>query len=180
MKNAKRKFFAVFVLLVATIAGGCDWNGMSYTHTFLHFKYELEDCADIHGQNNYLQIWFSEYKGTSYASLFDFSFDKTYLDFNVSVVDGKAKGTGEISVAYKTGGYFLDHLQFEYYCLMSDTTGGRVYSSLPSDFTSFVFCIYWSRVNVQFTFPETQEAITLTLHFRGGTSNPYPDEFKTK
>ena len=181
MKKIGHSLTGVFALLTAaTVGSGCDWQGVRYTHTFLHFKYKLESCADIHGQNNYSQIWFSEYKGTSYSSLFDLSFDKTYLDFNVSVVDGKAKGTGELSVAYKAGGFYLDHVSFSYYCLMLDTTGGRVVSDLPNEFSSFVFCIYWSRINVRFVVPDTQETITITFHFRGGTANPYPDEFKSQ
>ena len=177
--NFSKIFVLSFVVLLVPLSScGKQWAATSEEKTFLHFKYKLEDCADVHGQDIYSKIWFSEYKGDSYKALMDVDFEKTFLDMNVGINDqGHAYGYGNLALAKNGGGYFVDNLSFTYFGMMMDTTGGYIVSDLSNQYGRFVYCIYWARLNMQFVVPDTEETVTLTLHFRGGINNPYPNEF---
>lgn len=177
MKKLKLSRYAFAFLPMLALLVGCGRPGLYEDKVFLHFKYKLENCADVHGQDIYSRIWFSEYKGDSYAKYFNLDFTKSYLDFNVGIDESSlGYGYGHLLVSFADDSKYLD-LKFSYYCTMTDTTGGYITSDLPEQFGRFVYCIYWSRLNVNFIVPDTQEEIVLTLHFRGGESNPYPSEF---
>lgn len=170
------KFNKIFCFLSClALLTGCQRNGSTVIRHYLSYKYKLEDCADIHGQNNYSKIWFSEYNGDSFKSYFDLG--KSYLDMRVIVVDKRAKGVGEISLARLDDESKSINQKFEYYTTLTDTTGGKVTSTLSDKYTDFVFCIYWCRVNLKFENPISGDKIVLTLHFRGGQPNEYPSEF---
>lgn len=162
-------FTSLFVLC------SCQNNNVFSIKHYLSYKYKLEDCADIHGQDNYKNIWFNDYGGTSYAHLFNL--EESYLDMKVVIEDSRAKGVGELKLTRKDDYEKSTYLNFEYYCSLTDTTGGVVKSTLDEKYSSFVFCVYWCRVNVRYINPEDECEFTLTLHFRGGTPNSYPPEF---
>ncbi len=170
-------FLSVLFPLCGLVAS-CNWEGSSYTHTFLSYKYSLEACGDVHGKDIMSEIWFSDLDPTLYNKYFDLSFEKSYADFRVEIAEnGKAHGLGTLAVTFADGTPFL-LTQFSYYCIYTSTTGGYIVSDLPSDsFGAQVYCIYWARINVAFTVPDTGEEIVLTLHFRGGDYNPAPSEF---
>ena len=154
---------------------GCQKNGSTVIKHYLSYKYNLEDCADIGGQDNYSKIWFYEYKGVSYKEYFDLQ--KSYLDMRTIIVDERAKGVGEINLVRLDDESKSINKQFEYDAKLTETTGGVINSSLPEEYSDFVFCIYWCRINLEFEDPKNGEEFTLTLHFRGGQANEYPSEF---
>ncbi len=157
------------------LLSGCQMNGSTIIKHYLSYKYKLEDCADIGGQNNYEKIWFHEYKGVSYKDYFNLQ--ESYLDMKTVIEDERAKGIGEINLARKDDESKSVKTQFEYYATLTDNTGGIINSTLSNEYTDFVFCIYWCRVNLKFTSPIDDEQIVLTLHFRGGEKNEYPSDF---
>lgn len=160
-----------FLLLLS----GCQSSDTNEIRQYLSYKYKLEDCADIHDQDNYKNIWFNDYNGDSYSYLFDLA--SSYLDMRVELVDGKANGEGNLVLIRKDDKTKSMSVEFSYYCILKDTTGGYVVSSLGNEFSNFVFCIYWCRVNLEYIDPNDNREFTLTLHFRGGTKNEYPSEF---
>ena len=180
MNGSMRKKTALLALALLTVCGAtaCQWESVHSDKAFLSYKYKLEACADIHGQDPYSQIWFSDYKGDSYSDLFDLSFDKTYLDFKVEIIEGRAVGKGHLQLTWKNGNVFEDR-PFEYWCTaISNNWGGNVYASdVPETYGTWVYSIYWCRLNMEFVVPDTQKQIVLTFHFRGGEGNPAPQEF---
>ena len=173
----KAVLIALAVFPVCSLAS-CQWENVYSDKAFLSYKYKLEACADIHGQDPTSKIWFSEYKGTPYSDLFDLSFERTYLDFKVEIIDGRAYGKGRLLVTWKSGTVYED-TAFSYFCTAeSNNIQGKVVSNdAPEKYGEWVYTIYWCRLNMQFVVPDTQEQITLTFHFRGGEANPAPPEF---
>ncbi len=180
MKKHLRKsvLLASLLSLFAFRLASCQWENTYSDKAFLSYKYKLEACADINGQDPYSKIWFSEYGGTSYSELFDLSFENSYLDFRVEVVNGRAVGKGHLLLTMLSGEVFQD-TEFEYYCsAISNNWGGNVYATgVPETYGTWVYSIYWCRLNIDFTVPDTQQEIVLTFHFRGGEANPVPQEF---
>ena len=179
--NHRRQSELFAVILVSLICFGlssCQWESYYSDKSFLSFKYKLESCADIHGQDPSKEIWFSDYKGTYYSDLFNLSFENSYLDFKTEVIDNRAVGKGRLLLTWRNGSVFQD-ASFEYWCTaIGNNWGGTVYASnVPETYGNWVYSIYWCRLNMLFTVPDTQEIITLTFHFRGGESNPAPPEF---
>lgn len=175
--------YIYFILLssLCAFSASCSWakEDVYVNHMFLSYRYKLESCGDVHGQDISEKIWFNDYKPDYYTQYFDLNFERTYADFRAGVDErGVGYGYGTLSVLFSDGTPFI-HKDFSYYCTLTSTTGGCVVSNLDSDmFGDQVHSIYWVRMNVAFKNPETQEPITLTLHFRNGEPNPRPPEYK--
>ena len=174
----KKAMLSVLAALSVCNIASCQWESTYSDKAFLSYKYKLEACADIHGQDPYKEIWFSDYKGDPYSDLFDLSFESTFLDFKVEIIEGRAVGKGHLQLTWKDGSAFEDR-RFDYWCTaIENNWGGNVYASdVPETYGTWVYSIYWCRLNMKFVVPDTQEQITLTFHFRGGESNPAPQDF---
>ena len=156
----------------------CQWENHYSDKAFLSYKFKLESCADIHGQDPYKEIWFSDYRGDYYSDLFDLSFEHSYLDFKAEMIDNHTIGKGYLFLTWKDGGVFEDR-QFDYWSTaISNNFGGDVYApDVPIVFGKWVYSISWCHLYFQFVVPDTREVITPTFHFRGGQENPAPSEF---
>ncbi len=166
--------------LVAVSLCSCQWDSVYSNRAFLSFKYKLEACADIKGQDPTREIWFSDYGGTDYSYLFDLSYENSYLDFRVAVIDGRAYGYGHLRLCWTNHAVFEDR-DFSYAAINGGDYGGIITAeNVPDAFEDWVYSIYWCRLNMQFILPDTQEAIILTFHFRGGEANPVPQEFLSR
>ncbi len=177
-KRINKLLSASIISLLFCGLSACQWENMYSDKAFLSFKYKLEACADIQGQDPSSRIWFSEYKGVPYSDLFDLSFEKSYLDFKVTIINGRAVGLGHLFISWKTGGIFEDR-SFEYYCTaVNNNISGKVFASnVPECYEEWVYSIYWCRLNMRSIIPDSQENVVLTFHFRNGEPNPVPPEF---
>ncbi len=183
MWKVKKLAHSLFPTVIAVLGllfclSSCQREDVYSDRTFLSFKYKLEACADIHGQDPMKEIWFANYGGVDYSYLFDLSFANSFLDLKVEIIDGHATGKGRLLLTLNNGAVFEDY-RFSYFCNSgANNWGGNIYAEgVPAHYGKWVYSIYWCRLNISCNILESQEKIELTFNFRGGEENPVPDEF---